>query len=98
MAEGRVAEVVRQGQRLGQILVEPKRAGQRAGDLADLDRVGQPGAEMIALVIDEDLGLVLEPAEGGGMDDPVAVALELAAGRRRRLGIEPAPARPGSQA
>ena len=45
-------------------------------------RMGQPGAEMVALVIDEDLRLVLEPAEGGGMDDAVAVALELAAGRR----------------
>ena len=34
MAEGRVAEVVRQRQRLGEILVEPERAGERAGDLA----------------------------------------------------------------
>ena len=84
MAEGRVAEVVRQRQRLGQVLVEPEGAGQRPGDLAHLDGVGQPGAEMVALVIDEDLRLVLEPAEGGGMDDPVPVALELAAGRRDR--------------
>ena len=29
---------------------------------------------MIALVIDEDLGLVVQPAEGGRMDDAVAVA------------------------
>ena len=82
MAEGRVAEVVRQGQRLRQILVEPERAGERAGDLAHLDGMGQPRAEMIALVIDEDLRLVLEAAEGRRMDDPVPVALELAAGRR----------------
>ena len=94
MAEGRMAEVVREGQRLGQILVEPEGAGERPGDLADLDGMGQPGAEMVALVIDEDLRLVLEPAEGGGMDDPVPVALELAAGRRDGLGIEPAAALP----
>ena len=41
---------------------------------------------MIALVMDEDLGLVGEAAEGGRVDDPVAVALELGARRRRRLG------------
>ena len=91
MAEGRMAEVVRERQRLGKVLVEPEGAGQRPGDLAHLDGVGQPGPEMVALVIDEDLRLVLEPAEGGGMDDPVAVALELAAGRRDGLG-EKAPA------
>ena len=34
VAEGRVAEVVRQRQRLGEILVEAERAGERAGDLA----------------------------------------------------------------
>jgi hypothetical protein len=36
MAEGRVAEIVGQGQRLRQILIEAKGAGQGAGDLADL--------------------------------------------------------------
>jgi hypothetical protein len=34
-------------------------------------------------MLDEDLRLVLEPAEGRGMDDPVAVALE---GRACALG------------
>ena len=33
MAERRVAEVVGERERLGQILVEPERAGERAGDL-----------------------------------------------------------------
>ena len=40
MAEGRVAEVMGQGQRLGQILVEPERARDGAGDLRHLDRSG----------------------------------------------------------
>jgi iron-sulfur cluster assembly accessory protein len=56
--------------------------------------MGQPGPEMITFVVDEDLGLVLEPAEGGGMDDPVPVALEVAAGGRDRLRVEPAAAPP----
>jgi hypothetical protein len=45
---------------------------------------------MVALVIDEHLGLVGEAAEGGRVDDAVAVALEVVAGWRRRLGVEAA--------
>ncbi len=97
MAERRMAEVVGERQRLGQILVEPERASERACDLRDLERMGQAGAEMVALVEDEDLGLVGEPPEGGRMDDAVAVAAEGVAGRARRLRMEPAaaPARSG---
>ena len=49
---------------------------------------------MIALVVDEHLRLVGEAAEGGRVEDTVAVALELGAGRRRRLGDQ-APRRAG---
>ena len=76
VAEGRVAEVVAEPDRLGQVLVQAQRAGHRAGDPAGLERVGEPGPVVVALGGDEDLGLVLEPAEGLGVDDPVAVALE----------------------
>ena len=44
VAERRVAEIVREGQRLGQVLVEMQFARDRAGDLRHLDAVGQPGA------------------------------------------------------
>ena len=71
MAERRVAEVVGERERLGQVLVEPERARQRPGDLGHFQGVGQPGAVVVALVEHEDLGLVLEPAEGGRMDDAV---------------------------
>ncbi len=87
-----MAEIVRQRQHLGEVLVEPERARQRAGDLGDFQRVGQPGPVMVALVIDEDLRLVGEPAERGRMDDAVAIAPEIVAGRACRLGMEPAPA------
>ena len=87
MAERRVAEIVRQRHRLGQILVEPQRPGDRAGHLADFERMGQPGAEMLALVMEEHLGLVLQAPEGGRMDDPVAVALEFRA-RRAGAGVD----------
>ena len=85
VAEGGVAEVVRERERLGEILVEAEGSREGPGDLPDLDRMGQAGAEMVALVVDEDLGLVVEAAEGGRVDDAVAVALELGAGRRGRL-------------
>ena len=92
MPERRMAEIVRERRRLGQVLVEPERARQRARDLRDLQRMGEPGAVMVALVKDEDLRLVAEAPEGGGMDDAVAIAAEIVARGARRLGIKPAAA------
>ena len=85
VAERRMAEIVRQRQRLSQVLVEAERARQRAGDLRHFQRMREPRAVMVALVIDEDLRLVCEAAEGGRMDNAVAVAAEIVAGRARRL-------------
>jgi hypothetical protein len=55
--------------------------------------------EVVALVMDEHLRLMGEPAKGGGMDDPVAIALETACGSAKspRDGVCPAK-RPGSAA
>ena len=63
MAERGVTEIVREADGLGEVLVEAERAGDRAGDLRHFEAVGQPRAVVVALVIDEDLGLVL--AAGG---------------------------------
>ncbi len=90
MPEGRVAEIVAKRDRFREIVVEPQGASERARDLRHLDRVGEAGAEMVALVIDEHLRLVGEPAEGGRMDDAVAVALEVGPRRRGRLGDQAA--------
>src|SRR5690606_27712390 len=68
------------------------RPGDGPRDLADLEGMGQPRAEMMPLVMQEDLRLVLKPAEGGGMDDAVAVALEFRARRAGRSGKGAAPA------
>ncbi len=83
--EGRVAEVVPEPDRLGQVLVEAERPGNRAGDPTGLQRVGEAGSVVIPLGRDEDLGLVLEPPEGLRVDDAVAVALEGRAQRAIRL-------------
>ena len=87
--ERRVAEIVREADRFGQRFVELQCARDRAGDLRDFDRVREPRAVQIALVIDEHLRLVDQAAKGGGMDDAIAVALIFAAKSRaaaRRAG------------
>jgi hypothetical protein len=48
VAEGRVAEVVAQGDGLGQVLVETEGLGDRPGDLGDLEAVGQPRPVVVA--------------------------------------------------
>ena len=83
---------MRKGDGLDEILVEAKHARQRATDLSHFQAVGQPCAVVIAFVINEDLGLVDEPAEGRRMDDAVAVALIDIAGGAGRLVVKAAAA------
>ena len=92
MTERRMAEIVGERQRLGKIFVEPQPPRQRARDLRHFERMGEPGAVMVAFVEHENLGLVLEPAERGRVNDAVAVAAKRAAASARRLGIKPAAA------
>ena len=91
MPERRMPQVVRQRDRFGQILVERKRARDRAADRGDFDRMRQPRAQMIAGPIEENLRLVFEPAKGPRMNDPRAIALKLRAIGVARLRIFSAP-------
>src|SRR6185312_8108560 len=92
MPERRMTEIMREGQGFGEVLVQPKRPRERAGNLDDVQSVRQARAVMIAFVIDEDLRLMGEPPERRGMNDPVAVPPESIARWARRLGVTPAPA------
>src|SRR5581483_887666 len=76
-------------ERLGEVLVEPEGTRERTGDLRHLEAMGEARAVVIALVIDEYLGFVVQPAEGGTMQDAIPVAPERRAGRARRLVIKP---------
>ena len=76
MTERRVAEVVPEPDRLDEVLVQSQRPGDAAGNAGRLERVREPRAVVVALRVDEDLGLVLQPAEGLRVDDAVAVALK----------------------
>ena len=76
VAERRVAEIVAERDRFGQLFVQPQHLGDGPRDLRDLERVRQPGAVVIAGRREEDLGLVLQPAERLAVDDAIAIALK----------------------
>ena len=88
---------MREADRLGQILVQPQRARDRAADLRHLQAVGEPDAEMIAVGREEHLRLVAQPPERDRVDDAIAVALVIIARTTRRAGRfamqSPAPCR-----
>jgi hypothetical protein len=75
MPERWMADVVREGERLDQILVEGQSPGQGARDAGDLEGVCEAAAVVVAVVAGEDLRLVSEPAEGRRVDHAVAVPL-----------------------
>ena len=74
--ERRMAKVVPERDRLGEILVQLERPRHRPRDAGGLERVHEACAVVVALRVDEDLGLVLQAPEGLAVDDPVAVALK----------------------
>ena len=59
MAEGRVAQIMPQRRRLREIFVKPQPPRDRAGDLGDLQRVGQTRAVMVPFRGEEYLRFVL---------------------------------------
>src|SRR5690348_15827611 len=93
MTERRMPEVVGKPQGLAEIFVEAQRPRQRTGDLRHFQGVREAGAEVIAFMKDEHLGLVSQTAERARMDDAVTVAAKIATGRARRLAIEATSAR-----
>ena len=102
VAERRVPDVVAQREGFAEGFVRMQRGPDAAGDLAHLEAVRQSRAVVVALVIHEDLGLVHESSERGGVRDPVAIALVARAQRILRF-VEGTPqgrgalGRPGGQ-
>ena len=76
MAKGSVAQIMPKGNSLGQVLIQPQRAGDRARDLGHLKRVGQPGAVVVPLRREKYLCFLLQPAEGLAVENTIPVALE----------------------
>jgi hypothetical protein len=82
VTERSVTQVMGKGDALSQVFIEAESSGCRAGDLGDLNGVGEPGSEMVALVVNEYLGLVLKSSESGGMYNSFPVPL-----KRRPVGM-----------
>ena len=76
VAERRVAHVVSEADRLGEILVQAQGPRDATSNGRRLERVRHARPEVVACGIDEDLRLAFQAAEGLRMEDPVAVALE----------------------
>src|SRR5262249_10869237 len=92
--ERRVAEIVRKRDRLDEVLIEVQGAGDPAPDLRHLERMRKASTEQIALVIDENLGLVFEATKRGRGNHTLPGTLESSPARCLRLDVNP-PARPG---
>ncbi len=90
VTERRMAEVVRQADCLDQRFVEMQSTGYRAGNLRNFQRMGQARPVQVAFMIHKHLGFVNETTEGRGVNDTVAVALELAAITSRGFRVAPA--------
>jgi hypothetical protein len=71
-----MAQVMTQGNCLSQVLIQVQGTGDGTGYLRDLEGMGQAGYIVVAQGGNKDLRLVLETAEGLGMDDAIPVALE----------------------
>src|SRR5712671_442203 len=85
MAEGRMAEVVYEGEGFSQVYVEAEGSGNGARYLRDFDGVGEAVAEVVGVAASENLSLIFETAEGASVDNAVAVALEIVAIGMRRF-------------
>ena len=87
VAEGSVAEIVRQRDGLREVLIQPERPADIAGNSGNLDRVSQPRSQMVAGAVQEDLRLIFQAAKRAAVDDAVAVPLVFGAPCRRRLRV-----------
>ena len=79
VAEGGMAQIVAQGDGLGEILIEPQSPGDGAGYAGHFQRMGQAGAVMVTLRMQKYLGLMAQPAESLGVGHPIHIPLEAGA-------------------
>lgn len=76
VSERGVAEVVGQGDRLREILVDPEGAGEATRQVCDLQRVRQACTKVIAERRSEHLRLVFKATKSSARKDAVTVQLE----------------------
>src|SRR6266478_407811 len=82
--EGRMANVVSQCERFGQVFVDPDHAGDSPRNLRNFDGVSEAVAEVIRYSRREHLRLVLKPSKSPRVHDTVTIALKgIAIGMRQ---------------
>ena len=76
MAERRMADIVNQRQRLGQVLVQPQRLGDAARNLHHFNGVGQAAAKVVRRAAGKYLRLARQPAKRARLHNAFPVALK----------------------
>src|SRR6267143_2548939 len=89
MAEWRMADVVDESERFGELSVQAQRGSNGARDLRDFKRVRQPVAEVVGIARGENLRLRFESPESSRVNDAIAVARVNAAVGMLRLRVAP---------
>jgi hypothetical protein len=79
VAEGRMPDVMDEGESFGKFRVKAERRGNRASDLRNFQSMREPIAKMIGITDGEDLRLGFKAAEGTRVNDAVTVPRVFAA-------------------
>jgi len=88
VSEGRVSDVMDEGEGFGEVFVQTEGGGSGAGDLGDLDGVGEAAAKVVRGSAGEDLGFAGEPTEGASLNDALPIPLDGRAGGTIGRGID----------
>jgi hypothetical protein len=84
-----MADIVRERESFGEILIYSKRDRNCASDLGYLDGMSEAVPEVIVQAGSKDLCLILQPPERTGVNDAITVALKFVSIGVRQLGITP---------
>jgi len=79
VAERGMPQIVRERDRLGQVLIELERTRNVPRDTGHFHSMGEASAEMVAGAVEEDLGFVFEAPKGSRVDDTITIPLILRA-------------------
>ena len=88
VTERGMADVMDEGESFGQIFVEPQGSSGGAGDLGDLDGVGEAAAEVVGGAAGEDLGFACKTTEGACLHNAFSITLKGRARGAKRRGID----------
>jgi hypothetical protein len=83
-----MADVVDQSESFSEVFVQTESSGSGAGDLCDLDGVGETAAEVVGGATGKDLGFPCQSPKGTCLHDALAITLERRTRGTDRCGID----------